>query len=165
MGDIDDADRAILSFYTGHGAQAINSLLRGRSAESPELRLRIAALDVAVGKGRLTEDAILYRGVDAIGERLLVRNGIREGTVLSDPAFLSTSRDPEIAMRFAALDTPNPNGGLIMLIEAHAGGVGLDVARYSNAPDEREVIVPRDARLLIHGYDAELRTLMVEIVE
>ena len=88
MGEIDAADRAALSFYTGYGAEAVNSLLRGRTVESADLRRYIVALDIAVGKGRL----------------------------------------------------------------------------ISNYPAEQEVILPRNTRMRVSGYDAGLRTLVLEII-
>ena len=103
---------------------------------------------------------MLYRGVGRDYARVIERRNFSAGDLLIDPAFLSTSRLKARARGFLKHEP----GGLLFRIKVSKGSKGLDLTPYSQNPDEQEILLPRDTKLLILGYDADDDVLDLEVI-
>ncbi|HBS7324222.1 TPA: hypothetical protein MAQ46_001353, partial [Klebsiella pneumoniae] len=106
-------EKSAISSYSGDNFLKINSDLRKGKDEDPD----VARIDSAIGKGGL-EGGTLYRGMSREDAKKLFPGGdIKKGMVVSDPAFLSTSKEKKIAGMFSI-------GGVMLQIETNKGDKG-----------------------------------------
>ena len=143
-GKLTPTERAYLDSYSGDEFLSLNRKLRSGDAKASS----VAKLDSAIGKSTLTPGTKLYRGIskDAL-KQMVGGNTIEAGQVLSDAGFLSTSTDRNIAGM-------NSIGGVVMEIEVGENQRGLDVGSISRNQHEKEVILPRGAKLEVLGLRA-----------
>ncbi|HDE2429195.1 TPA: DUF2213 domain-containing protein [Klebsiella pneumoniae] len=129
-------EKSAISSYSGDNFLKINSDLRKGKDED----LDVARIDSAIGKGSL-EGGTLYRGMSREDAKKLFPGGdIKKGMVVSDPAFLSTSKEKKIAGMFSI-------GGVMLQIETNKGDKGLDVTGLSSNKHEDETLLPRNAKM------------------
>jgi len=161
IGPVASEELAALTSYTGSGYRSINGALRGVTPFTPEVRDEIDALDQLIGRARLPEETTLYRGV---GPNMIERfraEGLRAGSVITDPAFMSTSLSMGAARQFQS----EQEGAYFIRILAPAGGRGLNVERVSSfGEEEREVLFARGQRLKVVSYDHATRTITARIL-
>lgn len=143
-GKLTPTERAYLDSYSGDEFLSLNRKLRSGDAKASS----VAKLDSAIGKSTLTPGTKLYRGIskDAL-KQMVGGNTIEAGQVLSDAGFISTSTDRNIAGM-------NSIGGVVMEIEVGENQRGLDVGSISRNQHEKEVILPRGAKLEVLGLRA-----------
>ncbi|HBX9930302.1 TPA: DUF2213 domain-containing protein [Klebsiella pneumoniae] len=133
-------EKSAISSYSGGNFLKINSDLRKGKDEDPD----VARIDSAIGKGSL-EGGTLYRGMSREDAKKLFPGGdIKKGMVVSDPAFLSTSKEKKIAGMFSI-------GGVMLQIETNKGDKGLDVTGLSSNKHEDETLLPRNAKMEVIG--------------
>lgn len=133
-------EKSAISSYSGDNFLKINSDLRKGKDEDPD----VARIDSAIGKGGL-EGGTLYRGMSREDAKKLFPGGdIKKGMVVSDPAFLSTSKEKKIAGMFSI-------GGVMLQIETNKGDKGLDVTGLSSNKHEVETLLPRNAKMEVIG--------------
>lgn len=133
-------EKSAISSYSGDNFLKINSDLRKGKVEDPD----VARIDSAIGKGGL-EGGTLYRGMSREDAKKLFPGGdIKKGMVVSDPAFLSTSKEKKIAGMFSI-------GGVMLQIETNKGDKGLDVTGLSSNKHEDETLLPRNAKMEVIG--------------
>lgn len=133
-------EKSAISSYSGDNFLKINSDLRKGKDEDPD----VARIDSAIGKGSL-EGGTLYRGMSKEDAKKLFPGGdIKKGMVVSDPAFLSTSKEKKIAGMFSI-------GGVMLQIETNKGDKGLDVTGLSSNKHEDETLLPRNAKMEVIG--------------
>ncbi len=133
-------EKSAISSYSGDNFLKINSDLRKGKDEDPD----VARIDSAIGKGSL-EGGTLYRGMSREDAKKLFPGGdIKKGMVVSDPAFLSTSKEKKIAGMFSI-------GGVMLQIETNKGDKGLDVTGLSSNKHEDETLLPRNAKMEVIG--------------
>lgn len=133
-------EKSAISSYSGDNFLKINSDLRKGKDEDPD----VARIDSAIGKGGL-EGGTLYRGMSGEDAKKLFPGGdIKKGMVVSDPAFLSTSKEKKIAGMFSI-------GGVMLQIETNKGDKGLDVTGLSSNKHEDETLLPRNAKMEVIG--------------
>ncbi len=133
-------EKSAISSYSGDNFLKINSDLRKGKDEDPD----VARIDSAIGKGSL-EGGTLYRGMSREDAKILFPGGdIKKGMVVSDPAFLSTSKEKKIAGMFSI-------GGVMLQIETNKGDKGLDVTGLSSNKHEDETLLPRNAKMEVIG--------------
>lgn len=133
-------EKSAISSYSGDNFLKINSDLRKGKDED----LDVARIDSAIGKGSL-EGGTLYRGMSREDAKKLFPGGdIKKGMVVSDPAFLSTSKEKKIAGMFSI-------GGVMLQIETNKGDKGLDVTGLSSNKHEDETLLPRNAKMEVIG--------------
>lgn len=92
-------------------------------------------LDKLIASGRLTEDKVLYRGVDA-----QYFKGVQVGSTLSDKGFLSTTRDLSVTRGFGH--------GALLEISVPKGTHALDMDHH-NQMGEQEILLRRGAKLRV----------------
>ena len=171
-----NAKFALDEYVNGTWGEEVNGDLRKTPEEriSPETGKdlfdevdgpRVAAVDSLLEATSAPEAYSTYRGVsgrmffDEVGGRPQpkTQDEVREklesmiGETISEPGYMSTSIDPEVATGFAEF-TKNP---VIFRIDVPEGGKGLflsdTIKRDIHSEDEREVLLPRDSKLKITG--------------
>ena len=144
---LDFEQQRALENYTREEYEPINEGLRGNAAMSQLDALQTEALDSAFTKGNeMSDDTTLYRGIRADASEL------KEGQVIQDHAFLSTSAAPEIAHGFATTD---PKG-----IKSDAPGYVVQITAPKGTPylvgnaEETEVVMQRNTMLVVDGVES-----------
>lgn len=133
-------EKSAVSSYSGDNFLKLNSDLRKGKADDPD----VARIDSAISKGSLN-GGTLYRGMSREDAKKLFPGGdIKKGMVVSDPAFLSTSKEKKIAGMFSI-------GGVMLQIETKQGDQGLDVTGMSSNKHEDETLLPRNAKMEVVG--------------
>lgn len=161
VGPLTVTEAAALKAYTGDDYKAINGALRGTLPFTVEAKDHISALDNLFARSTLAESLTLYRGVGPEVFEAYRRNGIGRGSVIFDPAFMSTSLSKEAAEEFVK----GKPGGYFLQIVAPAGSRGLSVEKISSyGVDEREILFARGQRLKVVGYNHGTRTLDARIL-
>ena len=109
-----------------------------------DIKGNIKALDSAIEKSPIKGDMELHRGMSAhaTGE-MFGKSGPQVGMVVKDNGFVSTSRDRQIVAEFEGA------GGTHITVDAKAGQKALEAQRFSNAPEEHEVILPRGSQFTV----------------
>lgn len=132
-----------LNRYTRNGFRRMNSYLRdgpeGMSESDLELvRPRVSALtDLIEIQDPTTSTTTLYRGMG--GQNLQ----LNEGDEFHDRAFVSTSKQSEVAEEFAEED------GTIFTIRVPAGAQILDVNAAGDDDEEGEVLLPPGSKFRV----------------
>jgi hypothetical protein len=152
-------EAAAVRYYSGSGYHRINAVLRSGARSSPAISRQVGLIDDALAGSRLSEDVVAYRGVSGAYAEALRSGGVRLGLVLSEPAFVSTSRQVDVAELFAEM----PPGGFVFRIRLPEGCAALDIAPYSAYPGESELLSPRDLAFVVTGYDAGRRVIEMEL--
>lgn len=161
IGPLSPAETAALTSYTGDGYRAINGALRGQRPFSADVKDEIAALDNLFGRSALPSPAVLYRGVGPEVVEAYRRAGLKAGSVIFDPAFMSTSLSRAAATEFLK-DQPD---GYFIRLTAPAGSRALSVEKVAfYGEGEREILLARGQRLKVIGYDRDTRTINAELL-
>lgn len=154
------AELEALSEYTGSGHRGINARLRGEEPGDESIERAVAVLDGLLQRQRLRRYATFYRGMNSDGVASL--GSIAPGSVITDPAFMSTSRSIDTARSFA--NTDGDEDAIIFEILAEAGSRAMDVSSLSSHPHELETLFSRGARLKVLSWNPDERILTVEVV-
>ncbi|OYW46571.1 MAG: hypothetical protein B7Z33_04125 [Sphingomonadales bacterium 12-68-11] len=152
--------RAALERYSGPAAREINNQLRGRSPPELGTTRLIDRIDEVLQDSRLDRPRTVYRGIKRAYALDLAARGLKAGSVIHFDEFLSTTRDPDVATRFKGGDE-----GLILRIRLAEGSKALDLVPYSHHPEEEEILLARNARLRVLGFDAASRMLDLELID
>lgn len=142
--------KVVLRDYLGGGYMTLNQSLRGERPQSYDDEIASANSTSPLHLRSLMDDAIASTPVTTAPMTLWRGGGSAPsvGSVVSDPAFVSTSHEEFQAVRFA-----KDRGGVLYEITAPAGIHALDVntafGKSSMWSNEREVILPRDSKFRI----------------
>jgi len=137
-------EKAYLESYSGDEFLKLNQKLREGDTSAPA----VLKLDSAIAKSTVTPGTKLYRGISKDGLKQLIGGDVIEsGQILSDPGFLSTSTDRNIAGM-------NAIGGVVMEIEVGKNQYGLDMGSISRNKHEKEVVLPRNSQFKVLGLRA-----------
>ncbi len=132
-----------LDRYSGDEFLRINNELRKGNTSDPSIQ----HIDAAIEKSTIPQGKILYRGMTREAAKKLFGSHVNVGAEISDPAYASTSTNRSIAGMRAI-------GGVMLRIETGPSAKGLDMSTISRNPAEKEVLLPRDAKLKITGITA-----------
>ena len=175
--DIPEDQRRALSTYSGSDYQVINNLLRfgPESAYTPTKSINKVVKnldDLIESKGTVESDSVVFRGMieteryedsDILMSEML--DDLKPGDVISDPAFLSTSSDKNVALRKfgpgnmtdedSELDASNPvyQSSSFWVIKVPGGSKAFATPEkgFGYASIEKEVLLPRNTQLRIDG--------------
>jgi hypothetical protein len=136
-------EKAEVDRYSGDDFLRINKELREGKTSDPSIR----HIDAAIEKSKIPRGSILYRGMTREAAKKIFGSHVNVGADISDPAYVSTSTSRSIAGMRAI-------GGVMLQIETGADAKGLDMAAISRNPAEKEVLLPRGAKLKITGVTA-----------
>ncbi len=144
-GKLSPTERSYLDNYSGDTFLALNQELRSGGGGGKAA----AAINSAISKSPLEEGGMLYRGMskDAF-KRLIGGDEIKAGQVLNDKGFVSTTRDPNIAMMSGAI------GGVMLHIQVGSGVKGVDMSPHSRNKHEKEVILGTKTPMRVLGIKA-----------
>ncbi|MQC88047.1 exoenzyme T [Vibrio parahaemolyticus] len=126
------AEKMAVNLYSGDSYESLNRKLRSGQSMTPAEQLLDIGLSKAVAKEPLDVLTKTYRGSrlrDAFGS-------VAEGEFGVDPAYLSTSRDPEIACEFAE---EHKRSAFSVIF----GVSGFDMALVNGDTVEAEVLYPK----------------------
>lgn len=139
--------------YSEDQYQAINDHLR-EVFNDDEQQPKIDAIDAALNAApALTEDIVIYRGVNAdAGLKFKV------GGTITDKAYMSTSLNEHVAK-----DLVEKEKGTLLSIKAPAGTKGAYIDSISSHDTEQEFLLPRGTRLRITGV--KKLTSKIDLVE
>jgi hypothetical protein len=151
-------ERAELRLYQGTGYLTINALLRDEvSAAAPDaerlarIETSIEVIDGAIAKGQLQSDLVVYRGLRDPDAVFGVSLAALRDKIINEPAYTSTSLDPEVALRMT-VTAPAP-----VLVELHLSAgqqaAWLALAGERRRRSEYELLLPRRLRIKISGVD------------
>lgn len=140
-------EREEIDRYAGGGHERLNAYLRKSRYVNPgdarTLKRRAARLDSAIGKGKIPENVILWRGVDP------KRAGIDPakldgGAVLTDAGFVSTSlsRDSAEAAVFG-------KGAALFRLKVPKGSHAASTQEAVSRSGENELILPRNGQIRV----------------
>ena len=117
----------------------------------------IDQMDELMAESAIEEDCVLYRGTD-FRSLDIYEDEDWTGETISDLAYMSTSRDRNVAEKFAAR-------GLLLEIHVPAGtrGVEPEEILFSN---EKEVVLDRELEMIVieDNLNEDNRILKVEVV-
>jgi 8-oxo-dGTP pyrophosphatase MutT (NUDIX family) len=140
-GKLTSDEKSTLSSYSGDDFLRVNKELRDGNASDPSVK----RLDSAISKSPLASGTTLYRGMSRDAAKKLFPNGeINKGMTISDPAFASTSQSAGVAKMIGM-------GGVVLKIETGEGATGIDMAEHSRNAHEKEILLPRDAKMKVVG--------------
>lgn len=155
---LNSAEEDAVRAYTGTLSNKINGMLRSASSLG-DLAKTVNHLDAALAKSALSEELVVYRGVDEAFAHELESRGLREGVIITDSGFLSTSTRKDIAAGFLGQE----GGGMLLKIRIRVGSKALRARPYSESPGEDEILLSRDAELCVVGYDVGTDVLELEL--
>lgn len=156
----DPEQRSAVKAYTGAAYRPINALLRAGKPLSAEHETIAKGLDSAIDGNRLRVETKVFRGLPSAPTKELTESGrLKKGERFQCDEFLSSSASQEEAEKFAQVS----NSNMVLHIVAPAGSRASDVAKYSDAPDEAEVLIGRGAKFVIEKWDAKRRILSVRL--
>lgn len=142
---------AAASWYTYHGDGHMNRLLRGHDDRDGAAGKQAAAdiiphLDAYTRANRLDHSVMLYRGASLSNAQLAKITKV--GSVVKDPAYMSTSTERSIAESFSGSNvgakTPHR---VVMHIEAPKGSHAAFITPHSHFSHESEFLVARGAKM------------------
>ncbi|EJG1803653.1 TPA: ADP-ribosyltransferase [Vibrio parahaemolyticus] len=132
VSSLSTAEKMAVNLYSGNSYESLNRKLRSGQSMTQAEQLLDIGLSKAVAKEPLDVLTKTYRGSrlrDAFGS-------VAEGDFGVDPAYLSTSRDPEIACEFA--DEHKRSAFSVVF-----GVSGFDMALVNGDTVEAEVLYPK----------------------
>ena len=161
---LSDAEKKAVHEYSNLHYATINKKLRlGHKPDG-----RIGNIDAALDKSGLSEDSVVYRGLNQDrSKRLLTKT--QPGEVFVDRGYSSTSLSEGVARGFAA----TTDGGTVVLPKAKHGYVlSINVDKGTNALPlnddiarhiaEQEVLLPRDSAFRVLRVDHDTKTVYAQ---
>jgi hypothetical protein len=171
-----------VAWFTSNGSGAINKYVStgetrsgGKNYNKRILDKTRAKLDSSLKKFHREEPIVVYRGLsyDNYGELLkgveygkhtekVIETHFKEGSVISSPAYLSTSVDPVSARNFGT-------SGVVLEILSKKAAPVAPVSAWDIS--EREMIIPRNQKYRVHkilrdaSFNGEKRETIVQLVE
>jgi hypothetical protein len=163
-----ELEDAVYTYATKHGAELLERVNSGETPMAERNQRDVDALDKLIDESpALFGDKTLYR---VFSDSAL--EGLQEGDIMRDPAFLSTTRidvtqEGESSARTwmgGIKETPDTVG--VILPNATGSGKGFAVDIYRTSVDdtstvsdtEKEILLPRDTPLKFLGYKTDVGT-------
>lgn len=134
-------EKSAIASYSGDDFFRINTSLRNGNI-SPDDQKQVERIDSSIDKSPLKVGTVLYRGLTREDAKKLMGSNLERGKTFSDAAFSSTSTDQWIGSRL---------GGVTLKIEVGEEASGLDMTKFSSNPQEKETLLPRNAKMTIKG--------------
>jgi hypothetical protein len=154
------AQRVAIRHYTENGYKFINAALRKGGGVDPATRHTIQELDGILEAS--SHAGPVYRGIGPSALKKLEKAGLLEpGKVFFDMGFSSFSSSRGFARQWSKGVLPWSQGAVIVCSK---GGNGFaDISQLSILPQEREVLLRREQRMVVKFWDRKTRTLEVEL--
>jgi hypothetical protein len=146
-------DIEVVSDYQGSGYAVMNGSLRREAVNPvpPKVQDKVDKLDAVLAKTTLDQDTVVYRGLTS--SSIAHSASKLKGSVIEDPAFISTSKSLSVANQFAQSSSlQREQMPILMEIRLPKGTHALDLAKKVPSPmsdREQEVLMPRRTRLKV----------------
>lgn len=158
-GSLTFAEVAELRLYQATGYLTTNPLLRDEVSVSAydeqalaRLERAIAVIDSAISKGSLLSELVVYRGLQDPRTVFGIEDiGSLAGQVFSEPAFSSTSLNPEVALGMTV--TASHPVLVELQLAAKQPAAWLHLAGDRRRRREYELLLPRRLSITIHEVD------------
>ncbi len=135
--DGDRLDADALAFYRGHGYIEANAYLREGRTFSGEGKAKwtVEQIDAIMSQSRLTRDVQVHRGVGGLGMFGHAGTGGKSlvGMEYTEPAYASTTADPNVAREFYAGEDYGGRGA-ILNIRVPAGTKAIQLSGLGPKP-------------------------------
>lgn len=149
LGEVTDEELTVVFGYSSGGYMRVNGALRGQDMSADDAERGRAEAEVLQGlmdrAPALQRDLALFRGIRASernAEAVAKIANAPVGSVIKDPAFLSTSHGKDTAAMFS--------GGVDLRIVVPKGSKALPLHVIGSlAQGEREWLLPRNTRLRV----------------
>jgi hypothetical protein len=160
-GGLHHEDRQAVYNYSSYGYEGNDDLRRGRTPETiPGIDGVIArAIDALLNRSQLPQAQTVFRVVNHATALLL--KTLKAGDTYRDKAFMSTSLDRHFVDTYIrpVVESSGEGGkSALMRIEAPSGTKALDISRWAEQPEQKEVLFARNTELKFSHYDAADRT-------
>lgn len=136
-----------LQTYSGTGYININKQLRAGNVDA-KVSEQVKYIDDAIAATETDRDLTVYRGIDlAIGtasQRSV--SDFQVGKTISDPGFVSTTLDPELAQNFEGKGET-----VVMAINLPKGSKAFAMYDQFGVKHEEEMLLPRNLSMKIRG--------------
>jgi hypothetical protein len=147
-------ETAALDDYTDFGYAVTNGYLRGdqklaprNAQEEQEIQARVAALDRLIARETVAQQTV-WRGFVHPEFAANAKNLV--GKTISDPAFTSTTRNPDLGKSYAYSN----RGGVMFVITIPNGAHALTVPETNSVrKSEQEMLLPRGASFHVSRVD------------
>jgi hypothetical protein len=144
--------------YKGRNFISINEGLRSGQPLSEEDQKISNSLDKTISNApSFTETKVFARGIDGEAKEKLFSQA-KNGDIISDSGFLSTTADQSIAKSFTT------GNGATLIIQAPAGSKALALDLPSSIQSESEVLFGRNTKLKILEIDLTKSQIKVEVM-
>ncbi|WIM87333.1 ADP-ribosyltransferase domain-containing protein [Candidatus Mycobacterium wuenschmannii] len=152
-GSLTSRELAAVGHYTGLGFEDLNSALRTNTVDASQLA-RVEALNQALDKIP-PHNGSVFRGTD-LPSKVLAQ--YQPGSVVSDSAFLSTTKDIKVAQ------SPGFAGNVEFRIMSKTG---RDISSLSMIPGEEEVLFKTDTKFFVVDRRSDPLTgrTIIEMIE
>lgn len=145
--DLNETQLHHCALYSEMGYETVNLGLRGGDTSglsAVDVRI-INNLDESINGSTMKDDAVVYRGLSSARADKLEA---MIGQDYKDAAFVSTSKNPDIALGFSSEGEDN----IVLAITVPAGNNALDMtSEKSTFSHEKEVLLPRGSSFRIDG--------------
>jgi len=138
-------------WYRHQGDGVMNGALRGKGLLNKIFGPRgkaeegIKALDSLIEKSTIDHDATLHRGLRLYGDPAKL---FREGSVIADPGYWSTSLHESVAKRFMR-NADVERQSVHLKIDMPAGFSAYHMPRVVGKYDEAELVLPRNSKFRV----------------
>jgi hypothetical protein len=150
--ELTDDEQTSVAKYVHIDFRKINNSLRRE--ESPKITERIKNLDAAIGKSKLTDPIIVYRGAGSkLADSAEAGIGGGKSFEFTDKAFISTSANKKTAVSFSEdffeIKIPKGTSALAIPSIAYPGsGIGTNIS-------ESELLLGRSHRFKVIGVSKD----------
>ena len=159
-GGVDKGEAASINHYTAAGFKSINWGLRGIRQHTPETTAHLAELDRVMSRASLPEPMVVHRGIGGNGLKEILKLGLKKGSIIPDPGFLSTSKSSGVGKSFQ-----NSSDNIMLEIRLPKGARAVDLGKLSDNPGEQEVLLDRNSKLKVVSFNSKTKTAVMELVQ
>ena len=139
--DLSAEDRKTLLDYQKLDFVSVNGALRGRWSTDARVVERVGQLDrLMEAAPRTAEDASVFRAIQN-PKLAAVLTRLKPGATITDGAFQSTTRDEDVAKRYA-----QGEDGVLATIRVPKGSQAIDMAQINDHAGENELLLAREAK-------------------
>jgi len=157
----------VLRRYHDGGGGWENDALRAGGTRDRDVNVRINLLQGFLGRAKIPRNMTVYRGLHGKFGKSLLEN-LKEGMVIHEKGFLSTSASPSIAKRF--------QGGMffkkgypVLEISVKAGAKGAAIDKWDpfkekkEATRNQEVLFQSGSKMKVRSWDPKTNVIKVDL--
>jgi hypothetical protein len=113
-----------------------------------------------MSRASLPEPMVVHRGIGGNGLKEILKLGMKKGSIIPDPGFLSTSKSSGVGKSFQ-----NSSDNIMLEIRLPKGARAVDLGKLSDNPGEQEVLLDRNSKLKVVSFNSKTKTAVMELVQ